>query len=113
MKYTIYHNPRCRKSRETLALLESKKKEVEVVLYLESPPDEAKLTQLIKYLGISAHDLIRKEESVFKENIKGRQLTEKQLIQWMAKHPILIQRPIVVAGSKAVIGRPPELVLTL
>lgn len=94
-------------------MLEKTKKDVEVVLYLETPPDVAELTQLLKYLEIPAMDLLRKEEAVFKDNIKGKHWTEKQLIHWMVKFPILIQRPIVVAGSRAIIGRPPEQVLTL
>jgi len=111
---TIYHNPRCSKSRQTLALIEEKGVEPEVVLYLETPPSAENLTELLKKLGISARQLLRKGEDAYKENnLKDDSLDEAQLIEAMVKHPKLIERPIVVKGNKAVLGRPPENVLEL
>ncbi len=111
---TIYHNPRCSKSRQTLALIEEKGVEPEVVLYLETPPSAENLTELLKKLGISARQLLRKGEDAYKENnLKDDSLDEAQLIEAMVKHPKLIERPIVVKGNKAILGRPPENVLEL
>lgn len=109
----IYHNPRCRKSRETLALLEEHKVTPEIVEYLVETPSQAEIGRLLNMLGIKAEQLVRKNEPVFKEHFKGKTLTEKQWIQAMAKYPKLIERPIVVKGKKAVIGRPPENVMQL
>ena len=108
---TIYHNPRCRKSRETLQLLEANGQEPEIILYLENPPTAKELTDLLDKLGMSPLDLIRKGEAVWKENYKGKTLSDKQLIDAMVSHPKLIERPIVVNGDKAALGRPPEQVL--
>lgn len=111
---TIYHNPRCSKSRQTLALIEEKGVEAEVVLYLETPPNAATLAELLKKLDISARQLLRKGEDAYKENnLKDDSLGETQLIEAMVKFPKLIERPIVVKGDKAVLGRPPENVLEL
>lgn len=111
---TIYHNPRCSKSRQTLALIEEKGIEAEVVLYLETPPNAATLAELLKKLNISARQLLRKGEDAYKENnLKDDSLGETQLIETMVKFPKLIERPIVVKGDKAVLGRPPENVLEL
>ena len=112
---TIYHNPRCSKSRETLALLEEKGIAAEVVLYLETPPDAARLTELIAQLGFkSARDLMRKGESEYAElGLDNPALDEAALIAALAAHPRLIERPIVVNGNKAAIGRPPENVLAV
>ncbi|MEW7292923.1 arsenate reductase (glutaredoxin) [Aquimarina sp. 2304DJ70-9] len=107
---TIYHNPRCRKSRETLAILEEKKEEITIIKYLETPPSEKELTKMITLLGISPLALVRKNESIWKENFKGKDLNDNQLIKIMADNPILIERPIVIKGNKAIIGRPPEIV---
>lgn len=109
----IYHNPRCRKSRETLAIIESKGIEPEVVLYLDKPPNAAELAELIQMLGISAESLLRKEESVFKEQFKGQEHTDADWIDIMIQEPKLIQRPIVVKDGKAILGRPPENVMEL
>ena len=108
---TIYHNPRCRKSRETLQLLEANGQEPEIILYLENPPTAKELTDLLDKLGMSPMDLIRKGEAVWKENYKGKTLSDKQLIDAMVNNPKLIERPIVVNGDKAALGRPPEQVL--
>lgn len=111
---TIYHNPRCSKSRQTLALLEENGVEPEVVLYLETPPSTSDLKELLSKLGISARDLLRKGEDAYKENgLSDKSLSEEVLIQAMTQFPKLIERPIVVKGSKAVLGRPPENVLEL
>ncbi len=109
----IYHNPRCRKSRETLALIEANHQEAEIILYLDNPPNQKELAELIKLLNIKPLELIRKGEAVFKENFKGKELTDKEWIQAMLDYPKLIERPIVVNNGKAIIGRPPEKVLEI
>lgn len=110
---TIYHNPRCSKSRETLALLEQHGVEPQVVLYLDTPPSVAELKKLLQQLGfISARELMRKKEDLYKElKLADETLSEEQLLQAMVANPKLIERPIVVKGGKARIGRPPEQVL--
>lgn len=111
---TIYHNPRCSKSRQTLALLEERGLSPEVVLYLETPPDAATLKTLLAKLGISARQLLRKGEDDYKAlNLKDETLTDDDLITAMVAHPKLIERPIVVNGNKAALGRPPEQVLDI
>lgn len=111
---TIYHNPRCSKSRQTLALLEENGVKPEVVLYLETPPNADALRGLLSKLGITARQLLRTGEDAYKENsLSDASLSEDALIQAMVDHPKLIERPIVVKGAKAVIGRPPENVLEL
>ena len=113
-KVTIYHNPRCSKSRQTLSLLEENGIDPEIVLYLEHPPSAAKLRELIKMLGISPRDLLRKGEDEFKAmNLGDKDLSDRAIIEAMVKAPKLIERPIVVKGKKAVLGRPPENVLSL
>lgn len=109
----IYHNPRCSKSRQGLAILEESKMPFEIIKYLDQPPTIEELTKLIKTLDISPIQLIRKGEAVWKENYKGKTLTDSQIIEAMAKHPKLIERPIVIDGNKAVIGRPPVLIKDL
>ena len=104
----IYHNPRCRKSREGLALLESKNIEFEVVKYLENPIDFDELKGIIDLLGISPIELVRKTEKIWKDNFKGKGLSDSEIIQAMVDYPKLIERPIVVSENKAVIGRPSE-----
>lgn len=110
-KIVIYHNPRCTKSRETLALIEKKKPEI--VDYLKTPPTKEELKVILKKLGIKAEDLVRKQEALFAVKFKGKKLSEEKWIDVMVKNPALIERPIVVKGNKAVIGRPPENVLAL
>ncbi|GAA4277351.1 arsenate reductase (glutaredoxin) [Aquimarina mytili] len=107
---TIYHNPRCRKSRETLAILEEQKEEFNIIKYLETPPSEKELTEIVTLLDISPIALIRKNEAVWKENFKGKDIDDNELIKIMVENPILIERPIVIKNNKAVIGRPPEIV---
>lgn len=109
----IYHNPRCSKSRQTLQLLEEKGVSPEVVLYLDDVPSKSDLKSILKKLNISADQLIRKGEKDFKENFKGKYLSEDQWIDAMIKFPKLIERPIVVSNEKAIIGRPPEKVLDI
>ncbi|MGI8487828.1 arsenate reductase (glutaredoxin) [Pectobacterium sp. S5] len=112
---TIYHNPRCSKSRETLALLQEHNIRPDVVLYLDTPPDAATLAQLIKQLGLtSARELMRTKEEIYQQlGLSDAALTEAQLIQAMIDNPKLIERPIVVAQGQARIGRPPEQVLEI
>lgn len=111
----IYHNPRCSKSRETLALIEAQGVEPQVVLYLETPPDTATLQGLVKQLGFtSARQLMRKKEAEYKAaGLDNPALTEEQLLTAMVAQPKLIERPIVVAGGRARLGRPPEQVLDI
>ncbi|EMB4322839.1 arsenate reductase (glutaredoxin) [Pluralibacter gergoviae] len=112
---TIYHNPRCSKSRETLALLKENGVEPQVVLYLETPPDAATIKKLLKMLGMkSARDLMRQKEELYKSlDLANDGLSEAALIQAMVDNPKLIERPIVVRDGKARIGRPPESVLEI
>jgi len=111
---TIYHNPRCSKSRQTLALIEENNVQPDVVLYLETPPSAADITVLLSKLGMGARQLLRKGEDAYKDNdLKNTDLSDAQLIDAMAQFPKLIERPIVVKGDRAVLGRPPENVLGL
>lgn len=111
---TIYHNPRCSKSRQTLALLEEQGVTPKIVLYLEDTPSAAQLKKILGQLGMSARELIRTGEQEYKEhNLKDPSLSEADLIAAMVNYPKLIQRPIVVAGNKASLGRPPEQVLEI
>ena len=111
----IYHNPRCSKSRETLALLQQQGIEPQVVLYLDTPPDIDTLKTLLQQLGMhSARELMRRGEEIYKTlGLASNDLSEQQLLQAMVKHPILIERPIVIQGDRARIGRPPEAVLEI
>ncbi len=114
MTVQIWHNPRCSKSRETLKLLEDKKITPEVFLYLEQKPDANSITQILTKLAIPARDLLRKTEQSYKSmNLSNKDLSEKQLIEAMAKDAKLIQRPIVINHQKARLGRPPEQVLEI
>ncbi|MDR6349503.1 arsenate reductase (glutaredoxin) [Pantoea sp. SORGH_AS_0659] len=112
---SIYHNPRCSKSRETLALLQERGIEPDVVLYLETPPDVPTLKRLLKQLGMhSARELMRRKEDLYQElALADSALSEVQLLQAMVDHPKLIERPIVIKGEQARIGRPPEAVLEI
>lgn len=110
----IYHNPRCSKSRQTLALLRDKGVEPEIVLYLESPVDRTTLVDLLDKLKLNAGQLVRRSEQDFKERNLGRDgVDEEQLIAAMLECPKLIERPIVVVGDRAILGRPPENVLEI
>jgi arsenate reductase len=110
---TIYHNPRCSKSRDTLALIEGKGIEPQVIEYLKTPPTKEELRGLLKKLGMKPGQLVRKGEDVYKQKFAGKVLSDEQWLDALAKNPILIERPIVVKGSQAVLGRPPENVLAL
>jgi arsenate reductase (glutaredoxin) len=114
MTVTIYHNPSCSKSRQTLALLEEKGIDPQTVDYLKTPPSAAELKTILKKLGLKPQDLLRKGETRYAElGLKGRNLDDDALIALMVANPILIERPIVVLGSKAAIGRPPEKVVEI
>ena len=106
---SIFHNPRCSKSRKTLEIIEINDVEVQVILYLQNPPSVSELNSLLEKLGMKASELVRKEESIIKElDIDLSNITNDDLISIMAEHPILIERPIVFNESSAIIGRPPE-----
>lgn len=112
---TIYHNPRCSKSRATLQLLEDKQIEPEIIDYMKEPPDQQTLARLIDLLGVSVRDLLRTNEKVYKDaGLDDDDLPETEIIEALSQCPTLLQRPIVVVdGQKAVIGRPPESVLSI
>ena len=113
-KAIIYHNPRCSKSRATLAILEEKNEAVDVVKYLETPPDAETLRHVLSYLGLSPRELMRRNEIEYAENgLADESLTDDQLIEAMINYPKLIERPIVIKGDKVAIGRPPESVLDI
>ena len=111
-KVVIYHNPRCGKSRDTLALLTERKVDVEVIEYLKTPPSAAQLTEILGKLGKKAHDIVRKKEAS-EAGINVKALSEAELIKALVANPIAIERPIVVNGDKAALGRPPESVLEI
>ena len=111
-KVVIYHNPRCSKSRETLALLTEKGIEPQIVEYLKTPPTAAELTHILALLGKSPRDIVRKKEAD-EAGIDWKNLSDAQLIQQLIANPAAIERPIVVNGDRAVLGRPPENVLQI
>jgi arsenate reductase len=108
-----YHNPRCSKSRQGLALLEEKGVSPEIVKYLDDVPTEAEFRKLLAKLDIAPEALVRKSEAYFKEKLKGLSLTDDEWIQVMLENPKLIERPIFVNGTKAIVGRPPENILDI
>ena len=113
-QYTIFHNPRCGKSRQALALLQEAGIEPEIRLYLTDVPTASELKRLLKKLGISARDLLRKGEAAYKElQLADPAKTEQELREAMVQHPKLIERPIVIRGDQALVARPPELVQQL
>ena len=105
---TIYHNPRCSKSRQTLQILRDANKEVEVVEYLKNPPTEEELKDVLGKLNLPIQYLIRTGESLYKSDYKGKELSDDQCIKVLVEHPQLLARPIVTNDSQAVLGRPPE-----
>lgn len=113
MSLKIYHNARCAKSRETLELISSSGADVVIVDYLKTPPNFAELKDLLLRLHINAEQLVRKSEALYKSNYKGKKFNEDEWITILTENPILIERPIVVKGNKAILGRPPENVLAL
>lgn len=108
----IWHNPRCSKSRQTLALLQERG-EVKIRLYLQDPPDEAEIAAALTALDLPAAKLLRRGEAVFKELGLAKETDEAVLIKALAAHPILVERPVVFANGKAALGRPPEAVLDI
>ena len=114
MKLSIYHNPRCSKSRETLSLLRDRGLEPEIIEYLKTPPSREDLERILEMLDLEPRDLMRKKEKEFKElGLADESLGRDELIQAMLDHPKLMERPIVVGDGKAALGRPPESVLDL
>lgn len=114
MSVTIYHNPRCGKSRQTLALLKDQGMEPTVIEYLKTPPSAQELNEILQKLGMEPRELMRKKEAEYQENhLDDASLDRQALINAMVNHPILIERPIVLANDKAAIGRPPEAVLAI
>ena len=109
----IYHNPRCSKSRGACQILADKGIQAEIVDYLKNPPSRAELAELVRKLGLPAQALVRKGEAVFKEHYAGKALTEDDFLDALAAHPILIERPVVIKGDRALIARPPEKLLEL
>jgi arsenate reductase len=109
----IYHNPSCSKSTETLQILQQNNKTPRVIEYLKNPPDELQLKEIIKMLGIPASDLIRTTEQAYIDAKLEESATDEQIIEAICTQPVLLQRPIVISGSRAVIGRPPIKVLEI
>jgi arsenate reductase len=114
MRVTFYHNPRCSKSRQALELLRKRGVDPDIVLYLEQPPTKARLRELLRMLGIGPRELLRTGEDAYKSlKLSDPGLSDARLVEAMTANPILIERPIAVAGRRAVIGRPPERVLEI
>ena len=114
MTVTILHNPRCSKSRQTLTLLREQGIEPDIVHYLVSPPDAAAINSILGMLGLEPRELMRKKEAVYKEmRLDNGTQSREELVEAMVRHPILIERPIVLSQGKAALGRPPEAVLDI
>ena len=114
MTVTIYHNPRCSKSRQTLELLRRQGLEPRIIEYLKNPPAKSELKRILDLLGLAPRELMRKKEDAYKANgLDGGDLSDDQLVDAMIEHLVLIERPIVLANGKAAIGRPPENVLEI
>ena len=109
----IYHNPRCSKSREGLGILQTAQVDFEIIDYIKNPLSIEDLKEVLKKLGIPAIDLVRKNEAVWKEKFRGKTLSEEEVIEAMVTFPKLIERPIVIKGNSALIGRPPEKIKSL
>lgn len=109
----IYHNARCSKSRSACEIVAGRGIDARIVEYLKTPPGKDELRELLKKLGMKPSELVRRGEEVFKENYAGKSLNEEQWLDALVAHPVLIERPIVVRGDRAVIGRPPEKVIEL
>ena len=110
---TIYHNPRCTKSRQGLEIVENSDKPFQIIKYLDEKLSTNQLNIIVKALGIKPIELVRKNEAIWKENFKGKDLTDIEIINAMVANPKLIERPIVINGNKAVIGRPPERIFSI
>jgi len=113
MNIKIYHNPRCSKSRQTLALLEKETTDFKIIEYLKKPLSFDEIKKIVAKLAIKPIDLVRKNEQIWKDNYKGKELTDVEIIKAMEKNPKLIERPIVINEKHGIIGRPPEKVLSL
>lgn len=114
MPVTIYHNPRCSKSRKTLEILQERGMDVRVIRYLQTPPDSSELARILNLLGISPRNFMRKGEAAYRQlGLDSTDHSDEDLISAMIQHPILIERPIVLANGKAVVGRPPERALEI
>ncbi len=113
MSYKIYHNPRCSKSRQTLKILRDNGIEPIIIEYLKDSPTSEELSEVLSFLNMKAEDVIRKGETIYKENFKGQDFSNEEWIQILSENPKLIERPIVIKNKKAVLGRPPENVLNL
>lgn len=114
MKTTLYHNPRCSKSRATLELLKSKGIEPQIVEYLKTPPDAVTLKKILSLLGMRPRELMRQNETAYRDaGLDNPDLSDDDLINAMIEHPVLIERPILLANGKAAVGRPPENVLNI
>lgn len=109
----IFHNPRCRKSRETLNLLHERGEMPTIIEYLSTPPSKRELADIVEMLGIKPEELVRKGEDEYRENLKGKTLSDDEWLEALVRYPKLIERPIVIKDGKAVIGRPPERVLEI
>ena len=109
----IYHNPRCSKSRNTLAIIESKTSVIEIIDYIKNPIKFEEINLIIEKLKIKAISLVRINESIWREHYKGKEMTDEEVIKAIIEHPKLMERPIVTTNKKAIIGRPPENVLSL
>ena len=113
-KVRIFYNPKCSKCRLTMDILDDKGVDTTIVEYLNTPPNKAELNEVLNLLGIEPRDLMRKHEAPYKENnLDNPDVNREQLIQAMIDNPILIERPIIINGKKAIIGRPPEKVLDI
>ena len=114
MSVTIFHNPRCSKSRQTLSLIQEKNIDINIIEYLKTPPDISQLGQILKQLGYEPRQLMRKSEQIYKDlDLGNENKTAEDLVTAMTQNPILIERPIVLSGEKTAIGRPPESVLNI
>jgi len=113
MKTKIYHNPRCSKSRETLALLQEQQEDIEIIEYLKDIPSKAELKSILVQLGLKPAQILRKGEPIFKEKFKGKELSDEAWLDAMVEYPKLIERPIVIKNGKASLGRPPSQVLDI
>jgi arsenate reductase len=112
-KLTIYHNPGCSKSREALQIIEQNNQVPEIIEYLDTPPSKETLRQIIKLLGISVRDLVRTTEQAYIDAKLDDSVTDDRIIDAICKFPILLQRPIIISGNRAIIGRPPSRVLEI
>lgn len=104
----IYHNPRCKKSRETLKIIEETGEQPEIIKYMDNPPTDEELNKILSKLDMEPQDLLRKGEKIYKEKFKDKDFSREEWVRIMTENPKLIERPVVIEGNKAVIGRPPE-----